>query len=144
LHPSFNTFEFVRPYGARIIAEQYSPENLASEAQYTGIQLLSLLSTLPTDIRQIMRKISRGDLRVKVELGGYQPLLRKADQLVSRTIITLLAVAFLLFSGLSLMGKYSAEMAYHRGIPMLTWFGLGVTGFLLLILFILGLRKPRE
>ncbi|GAB2450954.1 ubiquinone biosynthesis protein UbiB [Hymenobacter qilianensis] len=144
LHPSFNTFEFVRPYGARIIAEQYSPENLMSEAQYTGVQLLSLLSTLPTDVRQIMRKISRGDLRVKVELGGYQSLLRKADQLVSRTIIALLAVAFLLFSGLSLMGRYSAEMAYHRGIPMLTWFGLGVTGFLLLVLVIMGLRKPRD
>ncbi len=62
---------------------------MLSEAQYTGTQLLALLQTLPTDVRQIVRKISRGDLRVQVELSGYQPLLRKADQLVSRTILAL-------------------------------------------------------
>lgn len=144
LHPNFNTFEFVRPYGAKIIAEQYSPENMLSEAQYTGTQLLALLTTLPTDIRQIVRKISRGDLRLKVELSGYQALLRTADRLVSRTIIALIAVAFLLFSGLSLLGRYSPEMRYLHGIPILTWWSLGITGFLFLILLILGTQKRRE
>ncbi|SHI92227.1 ubiquinone biosynthesis protein [Hymenobacter daecheongensis DSM 21074] len=144
LHPHFNTFEFVRPYGARIIAEQYSTENILSEAQYTGSQLLALLTTLPTDVRQIMRKISRGDLRLKIEHGGYQGLLRKADQLVSRSIIAALAVAFLLFSGLSLLGRYSPEMRYVQGIPVLTWWSLGITGFLLLILLILGTQRERK
>ncbi|MCC2546677.1 AarF/ABC1/UbiB kinase family protein [Hymenobacter sp. BT175] len=141
LHPSFNTFEFVRPYGARIVAEQYSPENLLSEAQHTGSQLLALLYTLPGDIRQIVRKVSRGDLRLKIELSGYQPLLRMADQLVSRTIIALLAAAFLLFSGITLLGRYSPEMPYRHGLPLITWWSLGATAFLLTILFILGLRK---
>ncbi|MCB2377417.1 AarF/ABC1/UbiB kinase family protein [Hymenobacter sp. BT635] len=144
LHPRFNTFEFVRPYGARIIAEQYSPENILSEAQYTGTQLLALVQTLPADLRQIMRKISRGDLRLKVELSGYQALMRTADRLVSRTIIALIAVAFLLFSGLSLLGHYSPEMRYLHGIPILTWWSLGITGFLFLILLILGTQKRRE
>jgi len=141
LHPSFNTFEFVRPYGARIIKEQYSPDNILSEAQYTGAQLLALVQTLPTDIRQIVRKISKGELRVKVELSGYQQLLRKADQLVSRTILAILCMAGLLFSGLTLLGRYSPDMPYHRGVPEITWWSLGATGFLLLILFLLGLRK---
>ncbi|QIX60352.1 AarF/ABC1/UbiB kinase family protein [Hymenobacter sp. BT18] len=144
LHPRFNTFEFVRPYGARIIAEQYSPENILSEAEYTGTQLLALLQTFPADIRQIMRKVSRGDLRVKVELSGYLLLLRKADQLVSRTIIALLAVAFLLFSGLSLLGRYPTTMPYYRGLPGITWWGLGITAFLLLVLLILGTRRERK
>ncbi|TGE23799.1 AarF/ABC1/UbiB kinase family protein [Hymenobacter aquaticus] len=144
LHPRFNTFEFVRPYGARIIAEQYSPENILSEAQYTGTQLLALLQTLPADVRQIMRKISRGDLRLKVELSGYQALMRTADRLVSRTIIALIAVAFLLFSGLSLLGRYSPDMRYWHGIPVLTWWSLGITGFLFLILLILGTQKRKE
>ncbi|MCB2409008.1 ABC1 kinase family protein [Hymenobacter lucidus] len=144
LHPNFNTFEFVRPYGAKIIAEQYSPENIMSEAQYTGTQLLALIQTLPADVRQIMRKVSRGDLRLKVELSGYQALMRTADQLVSRTIIALIAVAFLLFSGLSLLGRYSPEMRYAHGIPLITWWSLGITGFLFLILLILGTRTRRE
>jgi predicted unusual protein kinase regulating ubiquinone biosynthesis (AarF/ABC1/UbiB family) len=69
LHPRFNTFEFVRPYGARIITEQYSADNILNEAQYTGTQLLALIQTLPADIRQIVRKISRGDL-VQPGRGG--------------------------------------------------------------------------
>ncbi|MBJ6111683.1 AarF/ABC1/UbiB kinase family protein [Hymenobacter sp. BT523] len=144
LHPSFNTFEFVRPYGAKIIREQYSRQNLLSEAEYTGTQLLALLQTLPSDVRQIVRKISKGELRLKFELVGYQTLLRKADQLVSRTILALLSVGGLLFSGLSLLGRYSPDMPYHRGVPEITWWSLGATGFMLLILLLLGTGRREK
>ncbi|QNH63583.1 ABC1 kinase family protein [Hymenobacter sediminicola] len=145
LHPRFNTFEFVRPYGARIIAEQYSADNILSEAQYTGTQLLALIQTLPADIRQIMRKVSRGDLRVRVELSGYQLLLRKADQLVSRGILAAISVALILFAGMSLLGRYpTGQMPYFRGLPVVTWYSLGLAAFLLLILFILGTKRERR
>jgi len=145
LHPRFNTFEFVRPYGTRIVAEQYSAENILSEAEYTGTQLLALIQTLPADIRQIVRKISRGDLRVRVELSGYLLLLRKADQLVSRAILAAVSVAMILFAGLSLLGHYPAgQMRYYRGLPFVTWYSLGIAAFLLLILFILGSKKERR
>ena len=134
LHPRFNTFEFVRPYGAKIIREQYSAENILSEAEYTGTQLLALLQTLPIDLRQIMRKVSKGELRVKVELSGYTSLLRKADQLVGRTILALLSLGSTLFAGLSLLGHYSPEMPYYRGLPVITWYSLGFTAFLILLL----------
>ena len=144
LHPNFNTFEFVRPYGAKIIREQYSRENLLSEAEYTGTQLLALLQTLPSDVRQIVRKISKGELRMKFELVGYNTLLRKADQLVSRTILALLSVGGLLFSGLTLLGRYSDAMPYHRGVPEITWWSLGATGFMLLILFLVGTGRGEK
>lgn len=144
LHPRFNTFEFVQPYGARLIREQYSRQNLLNEAEYTATQLLALLQTLPADIRQIVRKMSKGELRVKIELVGYQTLMRKADQLVSRTILALLGVGGLLFSGLTLLGRYSPEMPYHHGIPELTWWSLGTTAFLLLVLLLLGTGRRRE
>ena len=144
LHPNFNTFEFVRPYGAKIIREQYSRENLLSEAEYTGTQLLALLQTLPADVRQIVRKISKGELRVKIELIGYQTLLRKADQLVSRTILALLGVGGLLFSGLTLLGRYSPAMPYRRGVPEITWWSLGATGFMLLVLLLLGTGRREK
>ncbi|MFD2785163.1 ABC1 kinase family protein [Hymenobacter rubripertinctus] len=144
LHPRFNTFEFVRPYGARIVAEQYSRENIQNEALYTGTQLLALLQTLPTDIRQIVRKISRGDLRVRVELSGYQLLLRKADELVSRSILAAVTVATILFAGLSLLGHYSPAMPYYRGLPVITWYSLAIAALELLILLLLGTRRPRR
>ncbi|MBO2008040.1 ABC1 kinase family protein [Hymenobacter negativus] len=144
LHPNFNTFEFVAPYGAKIIREQYSRENLLTEAEYTGTQLLALIQTLPADIRQIVRKISKGELRVRFELVGYQSLMRKADQLVSRTILALLSVGGLLFSGLSLMGHYSPDMPYRRGVPEITWWSLGATGFMLLVLLLLGTGRKEK
>ncbi|MCA8831010.1 ABC1 kinase family protein [Hymenobacter pini] len=144
LHPRFNTFEFVRPYGARIIGEQYSMENIQSEALYTGTQLLALLQTLPGDVRQIMRKISRGDLRVRVELSGYQLLLRKADQLVSRSILAAITVAVILFAGLSLLGRYSPAMPYYSGLPAVTWWSLSVAAFLVLVLLLLDGRRDKR
>ncbi|MGI4835175.1 MAG: ABC1 kinase family protein [Janthinobacterium lividum] len=143
LHPHFNTFEFVRPYGAKILREQYSPENVLSEAEYTGTQLLALLQTLPADLRQIMRKASKGELRLKVELSGYASLLRKADQLVSRTVLALLTLGTLLFAGLSLLGHYPPAMPYYRGLPVITWYALGATALLVLLLT-LPQRARRE
>jgi ubiquinone biosynthesis protein len=143
LHPHFNTFEFVRPYGAKILREQYSTENILSEAEYTGTQLLALLQTLPADLRQIMRKASKGELRVKVDLGGYTSLLRKADQLVSRTVLALLTLGTLLFAGLSLLGHYPPAMPYYRGLPVITWYALGATALLVLLLT-LPQRTRRE
>ena len=143
LHPRFNTFEFVQPYGAKILREQYSPENILSEAEYTGTQLLALLQTLPADLRQIMRKASKGELRLKVELSGYTNLLRKADQLVSRTVLALLTLGTLLFAGLSLLGHYPPAMPYYRGLPVVTWYALGATGLLVLLLT-LPQRARRE
>jgi len=134
LHPSFNTFEFVRPYGARIVREQYSKDNILSEVEYTGTQLLALLQTLPVDLRQIVRKISRGDLRVKVELSGYASLLRKADALVSRTILALLTLGSTVFAGLSLLGRYPPTMPYYHSLPAITWYSLGMSAFLVLLL----------
>ena len=138
LHPRFNTFEFVRPYGAKILREQYSAENILSEAEYTGTQLLALLQTLPADLRQITRKISKGELKVKVELSGYVSLLRKADELVSRTVLALLTLGTLLFAGLSLLGHYPHQMRYYQGLPVITWYSLGVS---LLLVFLLALPK---
>jgi len=144
LHPNFNTFEFVRPYGAKIVREQYSRENLLTEAEYTGTQLLALLQTLPSDVRQIVRKISKGELRLKFELVGYNMLMRKADQLVSRTILALLSMGGLIFSGLSLLGRYSPAMPYRRGVPEITWWSLGATGLTLLILLLLGTGRREK
>ena len=81
-----------------------------------------------------MRKISKGDLRVKVELSGYTSFLRKVDQLVGQTILALLALGSIVFSGLSLLGHYAPEMPYYRGLPVITWYSLGFSAFLILLL----------
>jgi ubiquinone biosynthesis protein len=91
-----------------------------------------------------VRKISKGELRLRFELVGYQTLLRKIDQLVSRIILALLSVGGLLFSGLTLLGRYSPDMPYRRGVPEITWWSLGATGFMLLILFLLGTKKEKR
>jgi ubiquinone biosynthesis protein len=35
-------------------------------------------------------------------------------------------------------------MPYYRGLPVVTWYSLGVAAFLLLILFILGSKKEQR
>jgi ubiquinone biosynthesis protein len=76
-------------------------------------------------------------------LSGYTNLLRKADQLVTRTVLALLTMGTLLFAGLSLLGHYPPEMAYYRGLPIITWYSLGATAFLMLLLT-LHRRARRE
>ena len=53
MHPNFNTYEFIRPDGARVLKSRLSPENMFSDFTYRIDQLTGFLNTLPTDIRHI-------------------------------------------------------------------------------------------
>src|SRR5258706_12231175 len=45
LHPNFKTYEFIRPYGQKLLTEQLSPENLPQEAAQRFGNLTAFLNS---------------------------------------------------------------------------------------------------
>lgn len=141
LHPEFDTLAFVRPYGAKILKEQFSIKNISSELYYTSSQFVSLFYNLPSEMRLILKKIRTGRLQLNIEHQGYEPLLRQLDLMTHRLNLSLLIGALLIGSAIALNAPIPAWTT-SGGVSYFAIFGLSAAGLLTLLLFFQSLRKP--
>ena len=52
MHPNFKTYEFIKPYGQKLLTEQLKPENLAHEAAQRLTALTGFLKQFPRRVAQ--------------------------------------------------------------------------------------------
>ncbi|HRP38609.1 MAG: AarF/ABC1/UbiB kinase family protein [Chitinophagales bacterium] len=141
MHPNFKTYDFIKPYGQRLIAEQLKPENLAAEAQSRISNFSAFLNSFPVELRNILQKTQRGKLHFEIELQGYGYALKKWDSVTNRIVITYIICALILGSSIALLAKFPEEMKFIYGINKWSFIGYCIAGGLFLILLYTILRK---
>ncbi len=139
LHPDFQTLKFIRPYGAKLIREQYSVENMKSEFSYTFSHLISFLSSSPIDLKFILKKIRNGKLHVNIEVIGYEKLIKKIDILTNRFVLTFLIISLVIASAI-MINSNPAQIPFFFGMPLTSIVGFALAIFLSIILFFYVLR----
>ncbi len=141
LDPTFDTVAAVRPFGARMVARQYAPDQLARETEYTLSQLASLLYTFPSDLKFIFRRIRQGTFNLQVEIGGTADLLRKLDFVINKLALALIIASLLVASSITLTVPAPASSSDLLGLPYVSIIGFSLAGVLGLILIFYALRK---
>lgn len=141
MHPNFKTYEFIKPYGLRIVTEQLRPENLASEAQAKFADFSSFLGSIPLVLRSILQKTQSGKLHFEVELQGYGYALKKWDSVTNRYILTYIICALIIGSSIALLAHFPPEMELIYGINKWSFIGYSIAGGLFLILLYTILRR---
>ena len=141
MHPHFNTYEFIKPYGLRIIKEQYSAKNLLTDLTDKGSQLAGFINNFPAEIKSILQQARKGKIHFEVEHQGYGYLLKKMDSLTNRIILTLVIVALVIGSAITMTMEQTADLQTYKGIPSISIAGLSTAGFLCLILMYATLRR---
>ncbi|MBL6876519.1 MAG: AarF/ABC1/UbiB kinase family protein [Chitinophagales bacterium] len=144
IHPEFNINQFVQPYGFKLLKEEYSMTNLAKEGLTRFDEISALLSSIPVEVRSILKKTRQGKLNVQIEHKGYDPLLRKMDRVVNRFILTF--IIFTLVLGSSILATIPMSenyMAGAIGLPILSVIGYAFSLFLGTILLFAVLRTRK-
>ncbi len=142
MHPNFKTYEFIKPYGQKLIAEQLKPGNLAEEARSRLSNISAFLNSFPVEVRGILQKASRGKLHFEVELQGYGYLLKKMDSIANRMSITYIICALIIGSSIALLGDFSGkDMPFYYGINQWSFAGYCIAGGLFVILSYAILRR---
>ncbi len=141
MHPEFKTYDFIKPYGMRLVTEQLKPENLAEEANNRFSTFSSFLGTLPAELRGIMQKTSRGKLHFEIELQGYGYALKKWDSVTNRMSITYIICALMLSSSIALLGNYPEEMKFYYGINKWSFAGYCIAGVMFVVLMYTIIRR---
>ncbi len=129
MHPNFKTYEFIRPYGQRLLTEQLKPENLASEAAQRFSNLTGFLNSFPVEVRGILQQVAKGKLHTEVELQGYGYALKKWDSISTRMSLTYIICALIIGSSIALLPNYTEDMKFYYGINKWSFTGYCIAGF---------------
>lgn len=141
MYPEFKTYDFIRPYGQRMLAEQLRPENLANEAAARMSSIYSFMSSFPVEVKNILQKTNLGKMHFEIELQGYGYALKKWDSITNRLVMTFILCALIIGSSLALLGHYGPEMKYYYGINAWSFIGYCISGGLFAILLYIIMRR---
>ena len=136
VHPDMNIYEFIKPYGAKLLQEQYSVENISEEIIDRISQFDYFFRGFPYEMSEILKKIRKGKLNFEIQYKGYEPLLKKIDSVTNRFVFTFIITALVLASSIIMTADLAPEATNPYGIPYLSIIGFSVSAFLGLILFI--------
>jgi ubiquinone biosynthesis protein len=141
MHPNFKTYEFIRPYGQKLITEQLKPENLANEAAQRFSNFTGFMNSFPVELRSILQKISKGKLHSEVELQGYGYALKKWDSISTRQSLTYIICALMISSSIALLANYPEEMKFYYGMNKWSFMGYCIAGGLFVVWLYAILRR---
>jgi ubiquinone biosynthesis protein len=141
IHPEFKTFEFFKPYGKKLLLEQYSLKEIGSDLLFSGSQFLSFLNKFPTELKYILKKIRKGELYYHVEYHGLEPLTKKLNSIANRLVLAILISTFVMASTFILI--YQPDGSTFYGVPVLSWVGYLLSTWMSLLLIFSMLRNRR-
>ncbi|MCS6981415.1 MAG: AarF/ABC1/UbiB kinase family protein [Flavobacteriales bacterium] len=141
MYPDFETYKYVKPFGAKILQDQWKPQNVLSEVQYRGEQVVGFLSNFPLEVREFLRIARKGRFHMEVELQGYGYLLKKLDSLTNRLIFTFIICALLIGASILATVSFPPELRGAYGLPVVSIFGYVTAGCLFIIVLYAIIRR---
>jgi ubiquinone biosynthesis protein len=123
LDPEFHLASVLVPYAQRLMLRQYSPQRWVRQLSHASVEAARLAVDLPVQIHRILADLERGNLEVSVRPSGAEPLLQRAERLVNRLVLGMLAAAFII--GLAYL--MSAYHPFGEGTWPGVFFAFGFT-----------------
>jgi len=123
LDPSFCLSEYFEPYIKKLIQNNSRLHNLTDDVYFTLLDLASLLKDLPFEVKDTLRIVKSGDLRIQFEHQGLEPMIIQHALLVNRLVFSIVVAALIVGSSIVV---HSHILPTIYGISI-----IGIVGFLL-------------
>jgi ubiquinone biosynthesis protein len=119
LNPDFNILVFSSPYVQKIMMERYTPDAIAKRGWRNLISVVDLLSSLPKDLRRLLRASRKGAVQVDITVSRLDHYVHNIDNAISRLTMGIVTAALIIGSSIIMTVKGGPEL-----------FGLPAFGFL--------------
>ncbi len=136
LDPDLNLLEIMRPKIFAMAKERFGPGHLFRTVAINLWHTLNIMKNAPAQIRDVMRRMSRGQLEVKVRHENIDNLTRELDRSSNRLSFSIVIAGLILGSSLLVTMEPGPQET------ILGWFHLrylGVAGYFIAFLMGLGL-----
>ncbi|MEW6109792.1 MAG: AarF/ABC1/UbiB kinase family protein [Nitrospirota bacterium] len=129
LDPNFDFIATAEPYASKLLKERISPSRIYEKARKNITEISDSVIMFPKQIRQIIQKLLRDDLHIKMTPIGLDRFIRDMDRSSNRIAFSMIISAILL----------SSAIMHATGVGP-TIYGMSVLGFLTFgFAFLLGI-----
>lgn len=133
LDPDFDMVKHIEPFAKNLLKKRLDPVKLAKDLYSSAAEFRLLLKDFPYEIREIIRQIKTGKLKVEFEHKGLEPMLIKHDQISNRISFAIVLAALIIGSSLIVLSKIPPLWNEVPIIGIVGFVGAGIMGFGLLI-----------
>jgi len=135
LDPDFVMMDYVKPYAQRLVMRRYDPRKISKDFGKTTLDYYKLVSEMPSEIRELLKFIKRGEIKIDLETKSLQPVMKTWDRDANRLAFAIVNSSILLSSSLIIMAKVP-PMWHEVSVPGMIGIGLSVLMSLRLLLAI--------
>lgn len=140
LDPDFDMTEKAAPFIRRLKMARLSPRRMLTEFLETGGELVQLLRIIPGELRDILKQIKQGKVRVGFEHRGLERFIFEMDRSSNRIAFALIVSSLIIGSSLIINTDIGP---FLFGFPILGLLGFTMAGILGLWLLIAIIRSGR-
>jgi len=144
LDPDFDVLENIKPYGIKLLAEQYSFKNVSNEASHAIAQAFTLFYNLPLEIRDIVKQVRKGKIVLNTRQIGFENYQKQQDFIANRLVLAIIIGALIIAAALSYGSALDRDVAGLFGIPFFSLICFLIAGFLGFLIFINDYRSGRN
>ncbi|MBD3315546.1 MAG: AarF/ABC1/UbiB kinase family protein, partial [Chitinivibrionales bacterium] len=123
LDPDFKLSDHLKPHVRRLLRESLRLHHIPYDAYTSLVDLTGLIRDLPFDLKDIVRIIRAGDLRIQFEHRGLEPLMARHVEVMNRLAFAVVVAALIVGSSVIV---YSGIPPLFYEIPV-----IGIIGFLM-------------
>lgn len=112
LDPNLPFAEMVKPYAKDILMQKYSPKRIANQVYDVLKSYVSLASTLPNDVSEILYKLKQGKIHHDIHLKESEIIVRAVNNFGYRLAYSIIIVG--LFIGSIMLQQSNIEIPYSK------------------------------
>ncbi len=132
LDPEFNAVKHAEPFAEKLIRERMSPRKLIEDFYLAALETRLLLRDLPSEARDILARVRQGEIKIKFEHKGLDPMLKTLDQTNNRMVFAIVLASLVIGSALMVLSGVPPKWHEIPVIGIIGFLGAGIMAFWLL------------
>ena len=132
LDPEFNAVKHAEPFAEKLIMERMSPRKLIEDFYLSALETRLLLRDLPSEARDILARVRQGEVKIKFEHKGLDPMLKTLDQTNNRMVFAIVLASLVIGSALIVLSGVPPKWHEIPVIGIIGFLGAGIMAFWLL------------
>ncbi len=123
LDPEFEIMNHAEPFFRKIEASRYTPKRIAGDVVDSGRELLRLFKEIPGELREVLKNVIEGKLKIGIEYHGLDRTLFRLDLISDRIASAIVLASLIIGSSIIILSKTPPK--WHD-MPV-----IGLAGFLI-------------
>lgn len=133
LDPDFDMASEAAPFLRRAMLARYAPTTLLRGGARTLTETAAILSTLPRDIRRLMRSARRGNLKLHVDIDHLEDFGTQVNHSANRLTVGVVLAALIIGSSITLTVDGGPTLLGLPAFGLLGFLGAAVSGAWLVV-----------